>query len=100
MENTFVIRNTTPEDFCDKIIARLKEELKIPATSAREEPRYLTRQETADLLKISLQTLHQYTKTGRLRAYRVGSRVLYKMEELENGMNAIPVSRFIRTGRK
>jgi excisionase family DNA binding protein len=43
---------------------------------------YLTRAETARLLKISLPTLHDYTKHGWLVAYKIGRRVLYKKEEL------------------
>lgn len=49
----------------------------------------LTRQETAKLLRISLPTLHQYTKEGRVRGYRFAGRVLYKKNEVVDALNVI-----------
>ena len=49
---------------------------------------YLSRKEVARLLKITLPTLHDWTKLGYLIAYKIGARVLYKecevMAALEN----------------
>jgi excisionase family DNA binding protein len=49
---------------------------------------YLSRKEVAKLLKITLPTLHDWTKLGYLKAYKMGTRVLYKqcqvIETLEN----------------
>ena len=45
--------------------------------------KYLTRKETADLLNVSLPTLNEYTKTGKITACRFGVRVLYKQSEIE-----------------
>ncbi|WP_421806425.1 helix-turn-helix domain-containing protein [Flagellimonas sp.] len=42
----------------------------------------LTRKETAKLLCISLPTLNEWTKTGILKAHRIGNRVLYKEKEV------------------
>jgi len=42
----------------------------------------LSRQEAAKLLRITLPTLRQRTKEGRLRGYRMGARVLYRRDEL------------------
>jgi hypothetical protein len=47
---------------------------------------YLTRQETADLLKVDLSTIHNYTKQSKLIAYGIGSRVYYKRSEVENAI--------------
>ena len=42
----------------------------------------LSRKETAKLLCISLPTLNEWTKTGILKAHRIGNRVLYKEQEV------------------
>lgn len=45
--------------------------------------KYLTRKETSKLLNVSLVTLNEYTKTGKIAACRFGVRVLYKLTEIE-----------------
>jgi len=47
---------------------------------------YLTRKEVTQLLKISLPTLWRWTKQNKLQAYFIGSRVLYKLEEVNNSL--------------
>ena len=49
----------------------------------------LNRKETAALLGISLVTLHQWTNQGRLTAYRIGTRVRYKVDEVNNALTEI-----------
>lgn len=41
-----------------------------------------TRKEVADLFKCTLKTVHNWTKSGRLKAYGHGSRVFYKVDEV------------------
>lgn len=53
-------------------------------TKSEEEP--LTRQQTAEKLGIALSTLHKYTMAGIIPGYRLGSRVLYKSEEVEQSL--------------
>jgi len=48
--------------------------------------KYLTRREVTQLLKISLPTLHRYTKDGVLRSYRIGGKVRYKQHEVETAL--------------
>ncbi|MCD9621881.1 helix-turn-helix domain-containing protein [Tenacibaculum maritimum] len=47
---------------------------------------YLTRQETADLLKVDLSTIHNWTKQSKLIAYSIGKRVYYKRSEVESAI--------------
>jgi len=53
---------------------------------ADPEGKYLSRAEVAKLLKISLPTLHIWTKLKLLQAYKIGNRVLYKQKEVENAI--------------
>jgi predicted DNA-binding transcriptional regulator AlpA len=42
----------------------------------------LSRREVVQLLKISIPSLHNYQKSGILKSYRIGKRVLFKKGEV------------------
>ena len=44
---------------------------------------YLSRQETADLLKVDLSTIHNWSVQGKLIKYGFGGKVYYKRSEIE-----------------
>lgn len=48
---------------------------------------YLTRKETAKRLKISLGTLDNWTKSGKLTSHKIDRKVLYKECEIEEFIN-------------
>ncbi|CAA0214112.1 DNA-binding protein [Tenacibaculum maritimum] len=52
----------------------------------KEPIEYLTRQETADLLKVDLSTIHNWTKQSKLIAYSIGKRIYYKRSEVESSI--------------
>ena len=56
---------------------------------------YITREEAASLLNITLPTLHRYAKMDRIRIYKFGSRSLLKTEEL---ILAIKENKIIKYG--
>jgi excisionase family DNA binding protein len=47
---------------------------------------FMTRKETAEKLRITLPTLHSWTKDGLLNCYKLGGRVLYSTEEVYNSL--------------
>jgi hypothetical protein len=94
MENSILIRNLTVDELQDIIRVIVKEEIQQTLTFRRKETIYLTRKEAATFLKISLPTLNNYTKTGIVNGFRIGTRVLYKSEDLESNLNAIVTSRY------
>lgn len=55
-------------------------------------PKLLTRSETAKFLCISLPTLHDWTKNGIISAHRIGNRVLYKANEINDSLKQIKTS--------
>lgn len=57
-----------------------------PPNKEDPENKYLSRAEVAKLLKISLPTLHIWTKLKLLQSYKIGNRVLYKQQEIENAL--------------
>lgn len=50
---------------------------------------YLTRQEVARLLQVDLSTVHNWTKSGKLKSYGIGHRVYYKRTEVEKAIQPL-----------
>jgi excisionase family DNA binding protein len=75
----------TPEQFKDLIVDEFKVQLNDLKNnfSPKEPTELLTRSETAELLKIDLSTLWNWTKSGKLSSYGMGNRVYYKRSEIE-----------------
>lgn len=59
---------------------------------------FITRQEVAQLLKITLPTLHEWTKLGWLQSYKLGNRVLYKKQEVEQALHKVGSFKFKKGG--
>ena len=51
--------------------------------------KFLSRKEVAEQLKISLVTLNEYSKLGWLKSYKIGKRVLYKKDEVEQSLHTV-----------
>jgi hypothetical protein len=94
MENSILIRNIKVDELQDIIRIIIKEEIQLASTTKRNETKYLTRKEAATFLKISLPILNNYTKIGIVNGFRIGTRVLYKAEDLELNLNAIVTNRY------
>ena len=57
-----------------------------PKQKENNEDSYLTRQQVANYLHLSLTTLDTYTKEGLLTSYKIGHRVLYKKSEINSSL--------------
>ncbi len=57
------------------------------------ETELLTRKEAAKLLGVSLVTIQDWTKTGKITGYRIASRIRYKRHELETSLLQIKTRR-------
>ena len=62
-------------------------DLKISALKGSATPKdtdpYLTRQEVADLFKISLPTVHAWMNTGILTPYKIGNKTRFLLSEVK-----------------
>ena len=65
-----------------KEVYEAKEKIKNQLPKTLKGDNFLSRKQTAKLLHISLPTLNEWTKDGTLTSYRIGTRVLYKNEEV------------------
>ncbi|WP_416448488.1 helix-turn-helix domain-containing protein [Leeuwenhoekiella sp. A2] len=77
----------------EKVVEQvLERKLKSFIPKEKEKLTLLSRKDTAKLLCISLPTLHDWTKTGIVKAHRIGNRILYKLEEVNQALNQIQTS--------
>jgi len=58
----------------------------------------LSREATAEMLCISLPTLNEWTKTGIIKACRIGGRVLYKTDDISDALSTV-VTKVKRGGK-
>ena len=63
------------------IVERVSE--RVLSDTKQKEPRYYTRSETAQLLRVTLPTLARFTKDGLITAKKVGNRILYDAEAID-----------------
>lgn len=52
----------------------------------KEPSEYLTRKETADLLKVNLSTLWHWQKKNLLKPVSIGARIYYKRSDIDNAI--------------
>ena len=87
MEQVQII-SVNPEELKNAIIQEVKNELNALKVylQPQQQTKYLTRLEVCELLNVSLVTLHTWNKNGKLKAYGIGGRVLYRQEDIENAI--------------
>lgn len=66
-----------------------KSSSEIEKNQSERKATYLNRFEVAELLRISLPTLANWTKEGTLQAYRIGKRVLYRVDEVNSSLQKV-----------
>lgn len=70
------------------------QESTLNAQPKEQKPRFLTRQETADMLHVTVQTIINYTNRGLLSVHKIGRRVLYNLEEVMAAVQSEQVKRY------
>ena len=81
------------ELFCEVLREQLlfpskKQKLGIDSSIEVDHTKLLTKAETAQILQISLPTLHDYTKRGLIKSYRLGTKIRYKFQEVEESLTS------------
>jgi len=72
---------------------------KVPVLSLQNSnSEFLTRQEVAKRLKISLPTLHDYSKRGIIPVFRIGNKVRYKLADIESSLIMVKYLKFKHNG--
>jgi excisionase family DNA binding protein len=69
------------------LLLELKEQ---PVQSEKpEQPRFITRQEAAQLLGVSLVTIDKWSKEGHLKKFRIGGRIRFKAAEVQKALSEV-----------
>jgi len=77
------MKSQTMEELVLDALKKLQETAEGLNTSGSTIDEFLTRREAAKRLKISLPTLHSYSKAGITPRHFLGNRVLYKASEID-----------------
>jgi len=94
--NSIILENLSVHKLKDLISETVAEQLQNIVPPQKENTEYLTRAEVSKLLRISLPTLNDYTKTGVIKGYRINGRVLYKRDEVEKSLQEIQTIKYRR----
>ena len=90
--NDFILSPLPMEDLKTEISEAVLKQLSPlinSLTPNQPEKELLTRKEVAKLYGVSLPTILDWTKTGKLIGYRISSRVRYKRSEIEKSLSQI-----------
>lgn len=97
MQNSIILQNVSLSDIEALFSKVIDDKIKsIAPTTTRVTDKLLTRQETARLLKISLPTLDDWTKTGVIKAKRIGTRIRYAHCDVEAAIKDMPNLKYSR----
>lgn len=90
------IENLTSEELVNLFLKGFTKEILPVIKTTSKEIELLTRKETAKLLRVSLPTLHDWTKRGIIKGYRIEGKVYYKKSEIEESLTAIQAHKYSR----
>jgi hypothetical protein len=95
-KNSIILNEISEQELRSIISETVADELQKFSPPQKDQIKYLTRSEVSQLLRISLPTLNDYTKTGIIKGYRINGRVLYKSDEVENSLKEIQTIKYKR----
>ena len=100
MENQILFTGVKVNELLEKIgqIIESKLSLASKTNEVKSQSQFISRVEVAKLLKISLPTLNDYTKSGWLTSYKIGKRVLYKYVEVLQCIDKVITNKYRKGG--
>ncbi|HLN22112.1 MAG TPA: helix-turn-helix domain-containing protein [Bacteroidales bacterium] len=95
MASSILLENITPDELFQKMRELISEELdtRLKPVNPQE---YITKQEAAEKLRSSLPTIQRLIKSGKIKAYRFGRRVLFKSDEIESCLQEVAALKYKR----
>ena len=88
MDTSIILQSLSEEKLFSKLREIISEEInKQSRPKASQE--YKTKKEVATQIRSSLPTVDRLTASGVLKGYRVGRRILYKSDEVEQSLKEI-----------
>jgi predicted lipase len=92
------LHDITPSELQEGIVRHMEFRLSemIKGLDKRTKDKLLTREQTAEMLSISLGTLWSWTKKNILISYRIGNKVMYKQSEVYQSLVQINNSKIAK----
>ena len=84
-----VMLENLAETIADKVMARIKEE-------DSSKPKYYTRKELCDILHVTNPTFIEMVKRGEIREKKIGGRILYDADEIDEAVKENKMFRYKR----
>lgn len=83
------LHNTDPTSFKKEIVDAISKridtlEKKLPPKRSE----WITRKQAGEMLGVSLVTISEWSKKNIIKAYKIGNRVRFKLEEIEAVLNS------------
>jgi len=88
MGNILTLFSPLIDSFIERVAQRVKQ------LTDEAKPRYYSRKETADLLHVTLPTLHAMVNAGALKPKRVGRHVLFDAQTIDEGIHNGSLTKF------
>lgn len=87
-ESTTQVHHISADELTDKILNGVESKLNEFEKNfqPKESTIWITRKEVTEILSISLQTVHEWSKKGIINPYKIGNRVRFKRLEVENAL--------------
>ena len=84
---------TTPEQLQSEIAAGVKSQLEdfLKHFKPKQPNEYLTRADVAQMFNVDLSTVHNWSKSGKLKPLGIGSRVYFLRADIENSLQPLNV---------
>jgi excisionase family DNA binding protein len=88
MEKMIILQGVTVDGLLEHIDAIVEKRLneKIEQLNPKKGYKFLSRKEVSQILKVSLVTISDWSKRGIINSYRIGTRVRYKSDEIEEAL--------------
>ena len=80
MNTPLFLNGITLQELVDAIAPLLQPKLSISEATSPSD--FITREEACKILSINKTSLWKHTKSGKLKSYGIGNRVLYKKSEI------------------
>ena len=88
MEKMIILQGITLDGLLEHIDTIVEKRLneKIEQLNPKKGYKFLSRKEVSQILKVSLVTISDWSKRGIINSYRIGTRVRYKSDEIEEAL--------------